>query len=375
MSFINKINESYKEFNGGKRTKVERKVLIFKKTNSSISNLKWGYKLLVKDSVLFQKISHTKLMSFNPKGSTFEFKCQTRGYKKPGIISKSEYKNNEYFYVIFYFKNDGTFEIELLGILSKDEYNKQIKHAQKISVLPVDDNQFSKTNEFSFKRTNFVSDDEMKLINKLKEKNIKIKDIDVVDFGNNEIINKGFKEKVRLSIFDLKEIIKDQSLELTVQQFFRKNLYIIGILISLTKNFKYKFEELVKENSQSKIDLLISDDKNSYFIEFKNAKPLPFLSVPYRDGDNQKTIYALGKEVTGAIVQVSEYSDLLIAKYKNDPNFEVYSGQKIIIGWSFEGLDDDKIHSYQHFKINNNVRIITLDEIMNILEWFLLNHD
>lgn len=209
------------------------------------------------------------------------------------------------------------------------------------------------------------------LLNKFNENEIKslISNPNVIDFENKNIFNKGFTAKISKSIREIGALINEKALEKNVEEYFKENEYILGMILSIGSNSEFKYQQRVREGSESDIDLVIHDDKNTYFIDFKCAEHLDVINTPHRSGKNQNDIYSFGREQTGGIVQISEYSDQLIKTFKN--NVKINSPIKVLIGWTFKNMNDAQIESYYHFKNNQIVKIITLNEIQNSLKWLL----
>ena len=236
--------------------------------------------------------------------------------------------------------------------------------------IPLTDGQYKKINNF------LIGDDEVIIRNNLmipSEASI-LRNINVnnIDWSQDVFSDKGFDEKINKAIIELNTLISDEDkIESDVEKYFLDNTFILGFLFSLSSNAKFWPQEKVKKESKSKIDLMITDNHNSFFIEFKNNKDINMINKEYRSGKNQNPVWAVGREQSGAISQISEYSDCLIKKYKDEEEIQINSPKKIIIGWKLDGLTDPQKNSYQHFKNNVMVQIITLTEVKDSLSYFI----
>jgi hypothetical protein len=173
------------------------------------------------------------------------------------------------------------------------------------------------------------------------------------------------------SVLSVWENNKNNSDEEFWQAYLSKNSFvfsqIFSIPIILLKDKAYVGGKGIENLGGGILDYLYTNKitKNVVCIEIKNPKT-KLLGSEYRH-----SVYSISNEISGAIIQVSNYRDSLTKDYyalvrKSKHDFEAFKPPCLVLAGNIEEelIDSDKIKSFELFRNGlKDVEIISFDEL------------
>ncbi|MFB2837182.1 Shedu immune nuclease family protein [Floridanema evergladense] len=169
---------------------------------------------------------------------------------------------------------------------------------------------------------------------------------------------------------------KDNSDEEFWQKTFWENSIVLSQVFSfpviLLEDKAYVGGKKIDDKGGNLVDFILANNlsENTVLVEIKTPKT-PLLGSLYRGG-----VHNISSEITGALLQVSNYKDSLIKDYhrlksESDKSFYAFNPQCLVIAgtWQNEVINQDQKKSFELFRNGlKDVQIITYDELFRKIE-------
>lgn len=182
-------------------------------------------------------------------------------------------------------------------------------------------------------------------------------------------------------INNLKNILKiwDDNQENREEEFWQKVFWDNAIILSQVFSFPVIFIEgkayVGGKNLSNKggnwVDFLLKNNltKNTALVEIKTPKT-KIIGIPYR------SVYSISADITGAIVQISNYKDSLTKEYRNlvedmEEEINAFNPQCMVIAGNAQAelISKEHIKSFELFRSGlKDVQLITYDELFRKIE-------
>ncbi|MEN9649113.1 MAG: hypothetical protein RL094_80 [Candidatus Parcubacteria bacterium] len=292
---------------------------------------------------------------------------------------KTEIKNGKLQILLTDFR-----KIEYSTQKNKEKQSKELRQThQNIfnSVLP---------SKFSVaQKIQYTENDLSNFFNKYEIDQMKLSDAD-------SIVIKGFIDKKILSkeillsskgqidtlyVEDIlsryKRLLKVNTKEEDWQKFFNENNWIFSNVfyfpVSLTKDkFNVGGNNITETNSDKIVDFLYKNNltNNVAFIEIKTHKTPIIMKTEYRKG-----IFPISKDLSGSLIQVQDQKHELLKNFYSKlggSGLQISNSQCVVIAGDLKNLSPKQKDSFELFRSSNNeVMIITFDELLNKIEYTL----
>lgn len=169
---------------------------------------------------------------------------------------------------------------------------------------------------------------------------------------------------------------KDNSDEEFWQKTFWENSIVLSQVFSfpvlILEDKAYVGGKKIDDKGGNLVDFILANNlsENTVLVEIKTPKT-SLLGSLYRGG-----VYNISSEITGALLQVSNYKDSLIKDYhrlksESDKSFYAFNPQCLVIAgtWQDEIVNQDQKKSFELFRNGlKDVQIITYDELFRKIE-------